>query len=209
MYAVRTLKLEGRGEKFPITQSCLYSHPAHASLMLANKPSWASPKMGRAFLLELASRCPNRSIVLPTYPQCELVISCLLLSTASMNLLKKFGDLVSPNDPELIEKTLVWMEQQNQWNDVFSTKLIELLDGMEGARNELRTGARDAETVAERSRLGLEKRAAEFQKNLRGEVRKAIQTVESQAQRAKQDLIAASRDLANVKLAHSQAEKSL
>ena len=45
-----------------------------------------------------------------------------------MGILKRVGDLLSPNDPELVEKTLARLTEQDTWNDVFSTKLIELLD---------------------------------------------------------------------------------
>ena len=38
-----------------------------------------------------------------------------------MGIMKKIGDLVSPNDPELVEKTLARLDEQDRWNDVFST----------------------------------------------------------------------------------------
>lgn len=40
------------------------------------------------------------------------------------SLLKAYGDLFSPNDPELVAKTLTRISEQDTWNDVFSTKLI-------------------------------------------------------------------------------------
>ena len=45
-----------------------------------------------------------------------------------VGILKRVGDLLSPNDTELVEKTLARLTEQDTWNDVFSTKLIELLD---------------------------------------------------------------------------------
>jgi hypothetical protein len=48
--------------------------------------------------------------------------------------MKKLGDLISPNDPELVQKTLSRLDEQDRWNDVFSTKLIELLDKHDAMR---------------------------------------------------------------------------
>ncbi len=55
-----------------------------------------------------------------------------------MGIMKKIGDLVSPNDPELVEKTLARLDEQDRWNDVFSTKLIEILDRNDALKSELR-----------------------------------------------------------------------
>jgi hypothetical protein len=49
-------------------------------------------------------------IILSNRAHLALVILLSLVSTPIMNYLEKFGDLVSPNDPELVEKTLVRME---------------------------------------------------------------------------------------------------
>jgi|GEM_PF-2886944 len=43
-------------------------------------------------------------------------------------LMKTVADIFLPNDPVLVEKTLARIDEQDRWNDVFSTKLIELLD---------------------------------------------------------------------------------
>lgn len=52
--------------------------------------------------------------------------------------MKSLGDVLSPNDPELVEKTLARIDEQDQWNDLFSTKLIELLDGLDGFKADAR-----------------------------------------------------------------------
>lgn len=62
-----------------------------------------------------------------------------------MGILKKVGDLLSPNDPELIEKTLARLSEQDTWNDVFSTKLIELLDKIDLIKKEIRERLRNAD----------------------------------------------------------------
>lgn len=62
-----------------------------------------------------------------------------------VGILKKVGDLLSPNDPELIEKTLTRLSEQDTWNDVFSTKLIELLDKIDLIKKEIRERLRNAD----------------------------------------------------------------
>lgn len=83
-----------------------------------------------------------------------------------MNILKKVGDLLSPNDPELVEKTLARLNEQDTWNDVFSTKLIELLDKVDQIKREARERLRKAdervqkaESVTQAESLLLEKAA--------------------------------------------------
>src|SRR3954447_16453593 len=61
--------------------------------------------------------------------------------------MKALGELVSPNDPELVEKTLSRIAEQDRWNDVFSTKLIELLDKIDAVKSEIRDRIRVAEDV--------------------------------------------------------------
>jgi hypothetical protein len=55
-----------------------------------------------------------------------------------MSIFNEVGKLFSPNDPELVEKTLLRLEEQDHWNDVFSTKLIELLDSHDQMKREAR-----------------------------------------------------------------------
>jgi hypothetical protein len=55
----------------------------------------------------------------------------------SGQLLKGVANALSPADPELIEKTLERLAEQDMWNDVFSTKLIETLDALETTKSTL------------------------------------------------------------------------
>jgi hypothetical protein len=50
-------------------------------------------------------------------------------------LLRDIGNVLSPNDPELVEKTLKRLEEQDLWNDLFSTKLIEVLDALDDIKS--------------------------------------------------------------------------
>ena len=56
-----------------------------------------------------------------------------------MKILNEVGKLLSPNDPEVVEKTLTRLNEQDTWNDVFSTKLIEVLDSIDTFRAETRS----------------------------------------------------------------------
>lgn len=77
-------------------------------------------------------------------------------------------DILKPSDPELVEKTLARLNEQDKWNDVFSTKLIELLDNIDRIKSETRKSLREvterlqkAESVMQAESLLLEK-AQEF-----------------------------------------------
>jgi hypothetical protein len=61
-----------------------------------------------------------------------------------MGIMKAIGDILSPNDPELVEKTLSRLVQQDQWNDVFSTVLLEMLEGNDSLKAEIRKSLREA-----------------------------------------------------------------
>ena len=45
-----------------------------------------------------------------------------------MSLLTDFLKMFAPEDAEVVAKTIARIDEQDKWNDVFSTKLIELLD---------------------------------------------------------------------------------
>jgi hypothetical protein len=62
-----------------------------------------------------------------------------------MSIMSSVGKLLSPNDPELVEKTLARITEQDTWNDVFSTKLIELLDNIDQINGEIRQRMRQAD----------------------------------------------------------------
>jgi hypothetical protein len=55
-----------------------------------------------------------------------------------VSIMNKFGEWISPNDPQLVRTTLARLGEQDRWNDVFSTKLIELLDKHDNLRSEYR-----------------------------------------------------------------------
>jgi hypothetical protein len=59
----------------------------------------------------------------------------------------ELGKLPSPNDSELVEKTLARIADQDTWNDVLSTKLIELVDNIDGLQRDLRERMRRIESV--------------------------------------------------------------
>ena len=58
--------------------------------------------------------------------------------------MKNLGRILAPNDPVLVEKTLQRLAEQDTWNDVFSTKLIELLDTNDDLKAQIRESAREA-----------------------------------------------------------------
>jgi hypothetical protein len=64
-----------------------------------------------------------------------------------MSILKTAAKLFSPNDPELVEMTLARLSEQDTWNDVFSTKLIDLLDNIDRIKAEVRQSSRTAEQL--------------------------------------------------------------
>jgi hypothetical protein len=59
-----------------------------------------------------------------------------------MNIINRTLKLLTPDDPELVAKTLVRIDEQDKWNDVFSTKLIELLDNIDAIKKENREKSR-------------------------------------------------------------------
>ena len=75
---------------------------------------------------------------------------------------------IGRNDPELVRLTLARLNEQDHWNDVFSTKLIDLLDNIDKIKSETRKCLREvterlqkAESVMQAESLLLEK-AKEF-----------------------------------------------
>lgn len=74
-----------------------------------------------------------------------------------MSVMSGIGKLFSPNDPELVEKTLVRINEQDTWNDVFSTKLIELLDNIDLLKREVREKMRSVESATGTAMSSLER----------------------------------------------------
>jgi hypothetical protein len=62
-----------------------------------------------------------------------------------LKILKELGEILGPNDPKLVEMTLSRLNEQDKWNDVFSTKLIELLDKIDQIKSEIRQRLREAD----------------------------------------------------------------
>jgi predicted nucleotide-binding protein (sugar kinase/HSP70/actin superfamily) len=77
-----------------------------------------------------------------------------------MSILKKAAELFSPNDPELVEKTLARLSEQDTWNDVFSTKLIDLLDNIDRIKAEVRQSSRTAEQLGADAKKSFDDSAA-------------------------------------------------
>jgi cation transport ATPase len=80
--------------------------------------------------------------------------------------LGKWGSLLAPKDPVLVEKTLMRIDEQDKWNDVFSTKLIELLDNIDNLKADVRERLRQAHAVlrAEAMLVDEASKLEEFQK---------------------------------------------
>lgn len=102
-----------------------------------------------------------------------------------MNILRKFSEWVGPDDPELVKKTLARLSEQDTWNDVFSTKLIELLDKIDKVKSEIRERLSNAderiqraESVTQAESLLLEK-ASEF-----GDASRRLELAEAAQERA-------------------------
>lgn len=102
-----------------------------------------------------------------------------------MGILKKVGDLLSPSDPELVEKTLARLNEQDTWNDVFSTKLIEILDKIDQIKAEIRQRLRDADKRIQRAESVtqaesiLREKAAQF-----GDASRRLETAHAAEERA-------------------------
>jgi hypothetical protein len=62
-------------------------------------------------------------------------------------LMKAVGNVVSPNDPELVRLFGQHVKEQEGWNDLFSTKLIEVLDKIDELRSEARATLRKGESA--------------------------------------------------------------
>jgi uncharacterized membrane protein YdbT with pleckstrin-like domain len=113
-----------------------------------------------------------------------------------MSILKKVSELLSPSDPELVEKTLARLNEQDTWNDVFSTKLIELLDKIDLIKAEIRDRLRGAdqriqkaESVTQAESLLLE-HAARF-----GNASERLDAAQKAAQQASADAAEAKKHL--------------
>ncbi|MGA8728540.1 MAG: hypothetical protein WB608_07295 [Terracidiphilus sp.] len=113
-----------------------------------------------------------------------------------MGILKKVGDLLSPSDPELVEKTLARINEQDTWNDVFSTKLIELLDKVDQIKSEIRQRLRDADKRIQRAESVtqaesiLREKAAQF-----GDASRRLETAQAAEERASAAALNAMRSL--------------
>lgn len=73
-----------------------------------------------------------------------------------MKIMDELGKVLSPSDPVLVEKTLARIAEQDTWNDVFSTKLIDVLDNIDSLKSELRKRMRSVEQSGVEARQSLE-----------------------------------------------------
>jgi hypothetical protein len=81
-----------------------------------------------------------------------------------MSILTELGKLLSPNDPELVQKTVDRINEQDKWNDVFSTKLIELLDKIDQIKSESRERLRKADERIQRAESVTQAESSLFEK---------------------------------------------
>lgn len=125
-----------------------------------------------------------------------------------MGILKKVGDLLSPSDPELVEKTLARLNEQDTWNDVFSTKLIELLDKIDQIKSEIRQRLRDADKRIQRAESvtqaesTLREKAAQF-----GDASRRLEAAQAAEERATMAALDAKRSLDKATTALDEARK--
>lgn len=125
-----------------------------------------------------------------------------------MGILKKVGDLLSPSDPELVEKTLARLNEQDTWNDVFSTKLIELLDKIDQIKSEIRQRLRDADKRIQRAESVtqaesvLREKAAQF-----GDASRRLEAAQAAEERASAAALDAKRSLEKATTALDEARK--
>ncbi len=125
-----------------------------------------------------------------------------------MGILRKVGDLLSPSDPELVEKTLARLNEQDTWNDVFSTKLIELLDKIDQIKSEIRQRLRDADKRIQRAESVtqaesiLRDKAAQF-----GDASRRLEASQVAEERASAAALDAKRSLEKATTALDEARK--
>lgn len=102
-----------------------------------------------------------------------------------MGILKKAGDLLSPNDPELVEKTLARLGEQDTWNDVFSTKLIELLDKIDKVKSDIRARLRIVDERIQKAESVTQAESSLLEKTARfGDASHRLKLAEAAEQRA-------------------------
>ena len=128
-----------------------------------------------------------------------------------MGIMKKVGEIFSPNDPELIKRTLARLDEQDRWNDVFSTKLIELLDKQDGMRSDLRHKLTNAATElqAATDKLVRAENLAADAKRSYGQAEAHAAAATSDLQAAKGKLVGAENLAANAKQSYEEAEERI
>lgn len=94
-------------------------------------------------------------------------------------------NLFSPNDPELVAKTLTRLSEQDTWNDVFSTKLIELLDKIDLIKSEIRERLRRADERIEKAASLAQTESLLLEKMIEyGDASERLKSAEAAAERA-------------------------
>jgi len=113
-----------------------------------------------------------------------------------MGIMKGLGKLFSPNDPELVERTLARLNEQDTWNDVFSTKLIELLDKLDQIKGEIRQRLREADKRIERAESVTQAESILVEKAVKfGDASKRLEIAQAAEQRASAAALDAKRSL--------------
>lgn len=103
-----------------------------------------------------------------------------------MSLLTDFLKMFAPEDAEVVAKTIARIDEQDKWNDVFSTKLIELLDNIDGLKKEIRDRMRRVESVKFAESLLLDEAARTEALNAKlSETEKALEDLRLEFQKAK------------------------
>lgn len=117
-------------------------------------------------------------------------------------------DIFKPSDPDLVEKTLARLNEQDTWNDVFSTKLIELLDKIDQIKSEIRQRLRDADKRIQRAESVtqaesiLREKAAQF-----GDASRRLEAAQAAEERASAAALDAKRSLEKATTALDDARK--
>jgi isoleucyl-tRNA synthetase len=126
-----------------------------------------------------------------------------------MTIMKKLGGLLAPNDPLLVEKTLVRINEQDKWNDVFSTKLIELLDSIDELKAEVRERLRQTQAVlrAESTLLDEASKINELRAKYEN-ARAALDEARAENISAKQAQLAAAQELERAFSKHDAASSA-
>jgi hypothetical protein len=118
-----------------------------------------------------------------------------------------FLKMFTPEDAEVVKKTLARIDEQDRWNDVFSTKLIELLDNIDGLKKEIRERMRRVESIKFAESVLLDEASKTENLNLKlAETEKALEALRREFQAAKLQYTGAGRLRNEARESLAQAE---